>query len=88
MKLINKQGELSEQEAGKYIEWVGKYLFYFDMLFDQKTLNSTKFKTINGKTKLTLVPVGYKEPRVFQRNSKIDYSYYTNSLNDFYRKPN
>lgn len=88
LKLINKQGELSEQEAGKYIEWVGKYLFYFDMLFDQKTLNSTKFRTINGKTKLTLVPVGYKEPLVFQRNSKIDYSYYTNSLNDFYRKPN
>jgi hypothetical protein len=24
---------------------------------------------------------------VFQQRSKIDYSYYTHSLNDFYRKP-
>ncbi len=88
LKLINKQGEISKEEAVNYIRWVGKYLFYLDVLFDQKTLNSTKFKTINGMTKLTLVPIGYKEPHIFQRHSKIDYSYYTNSLNDFYRKPN
>lgn len=88
LKLINKQGELSKLDSENYISWVGKYLFYFDVLFDQKTLNSSKFKTINGMTKLTLVPVGCNEPHVFQRHSKIDYSYYTNSLNDFYRKPN
>lgn len=87
LKLINKQGELSKQDSENYINWVGKYLFYFDVLFDQKTLNSSKFKTINGMTKLTLVPVGRKEPHIFQRHSKIDYSYYTHSLNDFYRKP-
>ena len=88
LKLINKQGELSKKDSERYIKWVGKYLFYFDVLFDQKTLNATKFKSINGMTKLTLVPIGHKEPRIFQRHSKIDYSYYTNSLNDFYRKPN
>ncbi len=87
LKLMNKQGELSKEDSENYIKWVGKYLFYFDILFDQKTLNSNKFKTINGMTKLTLVPVGYKEPRIFQRRNKIDYSYYTHSLNDFYRKP-
>jgi hypothetical protein len=87
LKLINKQGELSRKDSENYIKWVGKYLFYFDVLFDQETLNATKFKSINGLTKLTLVPVGYKEPRIFQRKYKIDYSYYTNSLNDFYRKP-
>lgn len=38
-------------------------------------------------TKITLVPVGYQEPGIFQRRSKIDFSYYTHSLNDFYRKP-
>lgn len=88
LKLINKHGEISKEETENYINWVSKYLFYFDILFDQKTMNSTKFKTINGMKKLTLVPVGYKEPHIFQRHSKIDYSYYTNSLNDFYRKPN
>lgn len=87
LKLINKQGELSKLDSERYIKWVGKYLFYFDVLFDQKTLNSSKFKAINGMTKLTLVPVGRKEPHIFQRHSKINYSYYTHSLNDFYRIP-
>lgn len=87
LKIINLQGELSKEETENYINWVGKYLFYFDVLFDQKTLNSDKFTTINGMTKITLVPVGKKEPRIFQRRYKIDYSYYTHSLNDFYRKP-
>jgi len=87
LKLINKQGELTKEDSEQYIKWVGKYLFYFDVLFDQKTLNSSKLRTINGMTKITLVPVGYKEPRIFQRRYIIDYSYYTNSLNDFYRKP-
>ncbi|MEL7586159.1 MAG: transglutaminase-like domain-containing protein [Prolixibacteraceae bacterium] len=87
LKLINKQGELTKEDSEQYIKWVGKYLFYFDVLFDQKTLNAEKFKAINGMTKITLVPVGYQEPRIFQRRSKIDFSYYTHSLNDFYRKP-
>jgi len=87
LRLTNKAGELSDKDSRSYIKWIGKYLFYFDVLFDQKTLNSSKFKSINGMTKITLVPVGHKEPRIFQRNSKINYSYYTNSLNDFYRKP-
>lgn len=87
LKLVNKQGELSTEDSEKYINWVGKYLFYFDVLFDQKTPNSSNVKNINGMTKLTLVPVGHKEPRIFQRKNKIDYSYYTHSLNDFYRKP-
>jgi len=87
LKLINKQGELNKTDSENYIKWVGKYLFYFDVLFDQSTLNSNNFKSINRMTKLTLVPVGCKEPRIFQRHSKIDYSYYTSSLNDFYRKP-
>lgn len=88
LKLVNKLGEVSKEDSENYIKWVGKYLFYFDVLFDQQTLDATKFKTINGLTKLTLVPVGYKEPHIFQRKYKIDYSYYTNSLNDFYQKPN
>lgn len=87
LKLINKQGELTKVDSENYIKWIGKYLFYFDVLFDQKTLNSGRFKTINGMTKITLVPVGYQEPRIFQRRSKIDFSYYTHSLKDFYRKP-
>lgn len=87
LKLVNKQGPLSKEDSDSYIKWIGKYLFYFDILFDQKTLDSDKFMRINGMSKLTLVPAGHKEPRIFQRSNKINYSYYTNSLNDFYRKP-
>ncbi|MEA4976104.1 MAG: transglutaminase-like domain-containing protein [Paludibacter sp.] len=87
LKLINKEGELTKVDSENYINWVGKYLFYFDMLFDQQTLDSGNFRRINGMTKITLVPLGHKEPRVFQRRYKIDYSHYTHSLNDFYRKP-
>ncbi|HKL92232.1 MAG TPA: hypothetical protein VJ871_03030, partial [Bacteroidales bacterium] len=65
----------------------GKYLYYFDALFDQRSLRDESYKRIEGMTKLTLVPVGSKEPRVFQRSSKINYSHYTHSLNDFYQKP-
>ncbi|OJV22106.1 MAG: hypothetical protein BGO30_10320 [Bacteroidetes bacterium 41-46] len=87
LKLINKEGELDKEDSENYIKWIGKYLFYFDVLFDQKTMNSEEFMRINGMSKLTLVPAGHKEPQIFQRSSKINYSYYTNSLNDFYRKP-
>ena len=87
LTLINKQGEVGKEDSESYIKWIGKYLFYFDILFDQKTMNADKFSSINGMTKLTLVPAGHKEPLIFQRSSKINYSYYTNSLNDFYRTP-
>jgi len=87
LTLINKQGEVSKEDSESYIKWIGKYLFYFDILFDQKTMNADKYNSINGMTKLTLVPAGHKEPLIFQRSSKINYSYYTNSLNDFYRTP-
>lgn len=87
LKLVSKQGELSPVDAESYIKWAGKYLFYFDVLFDQETMNSSQYKTIGGMTKITLVPTGYKEPRIFQRKYKIDYSHYSHSLNDFYRVP-
>ncbi|MGE4434171.1 MAG: transglutaminase-like domain-containing protein [Bacteroidales bacterium] len=87
LTLVNKEGTLSQEEAARYTDWVGKYLYYFDALFDQRSLRDESYKRIEGMTKLTLVPVGSKEPRVFQRNSKINYSHYTHSLNDFYQKP-
>ncbi len=87
LKMINLQGDVSADSVNKYVAWVAKYLFYFDVLFDQRIGNEPDYKKINGMTKITLVPVGEKEPKVFQRHSPINYSFYTNSLNDFYRKP-
>jgi hypothetical protein len=44
-------------------------------------------KKINGKSHLMLVPSGAKEAGIFQITNKIDYCFYTNSLNDFYAPP-
>lgn len=87
LMLINAHGKLADDLANQYINWIGKYLFYFDSLFDQRIDDDSIYKEVNGMTKLTLVPVGVKEPKVFQRHSKINYSHYTHSLNDFYRTP-
>ncbi len=85
--LINKQGEIGEPDAENYIKWVGKYLYYFDILFDQQNLNSEKYQSVNGKTKLMLVLAGSPEPDVFQRKYPINCCHYTHSLNDFYQIP-
>jgi hypothetical protein len=87
LKIINLQGEVSSERSSSYIDWIAKYLFYFDTLFDQKLGNEPNYLRINGMVKITLVPIGEKEPKVFQRSSKINYSYYSHSLNDFYREP-
>lgn len=87
LKLVNLKGEVAAEVSENYTNWVAKYLFYFDVLFDQRIGNEPRYKSINGMTKITLVPIGEKEPKVFQRHNKIDYSFYTNSLNDFYRSP-
>lgn len=87
LKLVNAQGPLDNEREAQYINWVAKYLFYFDALFDQEIDGDSKLKRIDGMSKLTLVPTGVKEPRIFQRRDKINYSHYTHSLNDFYRIP-
>lgn len=87
LKLVNLSGIIDKDYADSYINWIAKYLFYFDALFDQRISGDLNYHRVDGKTKLTLVPMGEKEPRVFQRSSKINYSHYTNSLKDFYRIP-
>lgn len=87
LKLMNLQGEVPVERFDQYVNWVAKYLFYFDALFDQRIGNEPNYEKINGMTKIMLVPIGEKEPKVFQRKYKINYSFYSNSLNDFYRKP-
>ncbi|MCK3686039.1 transglutaminase-like domain-containing protein [Maribellus sp. YY47] len=87
IEMVNMDGNVSPEDSQAYIDWIGKYLFYFDVLFDQQIKHETDYKSIDGKTKLMLVPLGEKEPTVFQRSNKINYCFYTHSLKDFYQKP-
>lgn len=88
LKIVNVKGEISEEDKKKYVDWISKYLFYFDVRFDNRYIPSKEKKKINGKSKLMLVPLNSKNPIVFQRKNKIDYCLYTNNRNDFYQKPN
>ncbi|MCD7900703.1 MAG: transglutaminase-like domain-containing protein [Bacteroides sp.] len=81
---------VTSEEAGKsmYISWIYPYLYYFVISFDNRENISSKERLrINDKTDLMLVPLGAKEPTVFQQKYPIDYCVYTHSLEDFYHKP-
>ena len=69
--------------------FVQEYLFYFDCAFDQRESVMNERNKVNGKRSLMLVPLGIENPKsMLVFNSEIDYCEYTNSINDFYAKPN
>ena len=79
----------SEQiQAEEYIPWIYPYLYYFSIKFDNReNIDKNEQYTYQGKSSLMLVPLGAKEPTVFQQKFPIDYCFYTNSLKDFYSRP-
>jgi len=88
VQFMNINGVVSESKAENYIDFVAPYLYYFDIKFDNRPMIDPKQRIkVNGKRVLMLVPVGAKNPTVFQRENPIDYCEYTNSLNDFYAVP-
>lgn len=88
IELINQDGSVEQERSEWYINWIGKYLYHFDVGFDQREGTDIKYKKFNGNSKLMLVPVGVENPTVFQRKYDIKSCTYTNSVLDFYRKPN
>jgi len=83
IELKNIGGEIDKVLAKKRINWVAKYLFYFDVRFDC----SNKKMKCKDKSHLMLVPLNEKKPTLFQNKFKIDYCIYTNNLKDFYKIP-
>ena len=80
---------LGKIDKMSYTDFVQPYLFYFDCYFDQREGIITERNKVNGKFSLMLVPLGAENPTsMLVWNSKIDYCVYTNSINDFYAKPN
>ncbi len=77
----------SDVDREAYMEWIYPYLYYLDMAFDNTETNSGPDFDAKGKSRLMLVPVGAKEPTVFQIQMKIENCYYTNVLADFYGQP-
>ena len=83
IKLRNLNGKFNQWKALSKINWVSKYLFYFDTRFD----TSEKRMKCNGKSKIMLVPIGEKKPTISQIKHKIENCIYTNNIKDFYKKP-
>lgn len=71
---------LSGADAAEYFAWVAPYLFYFDTKFD------SRYEGARQTQSLMLVPVGAKQPTVFQRKWPLR-MVYTHSVRAFYPKP-
>lgn len=86
-QLIDVNGRVSRKRERSYLSFITPYLYYMDTRFDQREVGFDSLLYVNGKIGLMLVPVGAKNPTVFQRNTRIGWAEYTNNINDFYRKP-
>ena len=85
--MINHDGNVNSLMARVYLNFIYKYLYYFDTPFDNSPGISAEKLKINYKARLMLVPAGVKRPAVFQKKDSINYCIYTNSVNDFYKIP-
>ncbi|KAA9345566.1 transglutaminase-like domain-containing protein [Adhaeribacter soli] len=70
-----------------YANWIAPYLYYFDVKFDNREGELKDQLMVSGKKSLMLVPSRAKNPTVFQKQWPINNCVYTNSLVDFYAKP-
>jgi len=82
IRLVNLKGILNKKKSKSITKWIYKYLYYFDISFGQR-----ENRKCHGKSKLMLVPVNSKKPKIFQIKNKIDNCIYTNNINNFYVKP-
>lgn len=87
IKIVNLKGRVEQKRSEFYLNWIGKYLYFMDVGFDQRIDYKKEVKKVDGKSRLMLVALGAENPTIFQRKYNIDKCIYTNSLNDFYKKP-
>ena len=80
---------LSEEKIAKknYVSFVYDYLYYFDTTLDNRYGEIQKHK-IDDKRSIMLVPTGAKNlSHIDFWNLEVNYCIYTNSVKDFYAKP-
>jgi transglutaminase-like putative cysteine protease len=72
---------ISRTDAAAYFAWTAPYLYYFDAALDQRV----GVRTQAGA--LMLVPVGAKNPTVFQQKYPMGVMTYTHNVDAFYAPP-
>ncbi|MEJ8756328.1 transglutaminase-like domain-containing protein [Pontibacter sp. H259] len=78
---------MSGTNKADYVNWIYPYLYYFDVKFDNREGVDFTRQTVDSKKSLMLVPVGAKEPKIFQVTNPITYCKYTTSVADLYAAP-
>lgn len=78
---------LSNVSKSTYCTWVFPYLYYFDVAFDNRETMPKQASMYKEYRKLMLVPLGAKNPVVFQVRNPIKECLYTHSYKDFYAAP-
>jgi hypothetical protein len=87
-KLIDVNGELSRMKTKVYTKFVFDYLYFIDARFDNRNDPVDQRVDYEGKSTLMLVPLGVKNPTIFQVKYSLENVFYTNSVSDFYHNPN
>lgn len=67
---------LNRKTNNSYSRWIDSYLYHLDTSFKKDGIEQT----------IMLVPIGAKEPTIFQRKYKLDIDVYINSKTAFYPK--
>lgn len=78
--LINPNKTTTKED---YVEWIGPYLYYFTTSLNQGGIGIWD-RIIGNKKSLTLYPIDAEKPAYFQKIFRLNTSYYTHSLKDFY----
>ncbi|HCI82494.1 MAG TPA: transglutaminase, partial [Ktedonobacter sp.] len=73
----------SQTEPGFYLSWIAPYLFYFQVPLDNRLF----WAEVQDMRHLVLVPLGEKEPKIFQRTVHFENMLYTHFLEAFYPHP-
>lgn len=79
-ELINPNKTITKEE---YRKWIGPYLYYFYFGINGQEV-SIWDRIVENKKQLTLLSKNAKKPKYFQKIFRINNSYYTNSIEDFY----
>lgn len=64
----------------EYFKWISPYLYFMDIPLDNRISKKEEVR-------LMLVPVGAKNPTVFQQTTLLNNFLYTHSIDTFYKRP-
>lgn len=79
-ELVNPNKTITKEE---YTKWIGPYLYYFYTTINGQSIGIWD-RIAGNKKQLTLYPVASEQPQYFQKIFRLNNSYYTHSVKDFY----